>query len=325
MRELAGRPSSPFAEWNDEDVVLYDIEAMTELNLGPGGFARFSPDGTRLAWAAGQLGQWDELWVLDLSTGERRSIGPGRSLRWVDNETLVSHPPGVSNTEEIVDVASGERRPADGINLNPVYRPTEAAGWRLERIAQGEYPLWSSTYELTDLRGTHLPLRFDALEAVLALDGTLFVALSPAETSGAPEEGPHVETGLSNIFAVDPKSGEARYLATALATAPSFPFIATETTVAWTDDACGRTRETRGMRIYDRRSDSITEVLPRQWIVSAVGDVIGLDVFGPKTLIDARTLEYIAVLPENLIDVSWTRDLRYAAVGGVLGHGGPCG
>lgn len=325
VQELAPRPPSPFAEWNDEDVVLYDIEEMTELNLGPGGFARFSPDGTRLAWAAGELGRWDELWVLNLATGERRRIGPGRSLRWVDDETLVFHPPGVSNTEELVDVATGERRPANGINLNPVFGPTEAAGWRLDRIARGEYPLWSSTYELTDVRGTHLPLRFDALEAVLAPDGMLFVALSPEETSGAPEEGPHVEIGLSNIFAVDPESGEATYLATALATAPSFPFVATETVVAWTDDACGRTDETHGMLVYDRRSGVITEVLPRQWIVSADGDVIGLDVFGPKTLIDARTFMYLAVLSENLIDVSWTRDLRYAAVGGALGHGGPCG
>lgn len=64
MRALPPRPTSPFEWWNREDVVLYDVEEMTEENLGVGVSSAFSPDGARLAWAAGALGFWDELWVV---------------------------------------------------------------------------------------------------------------------------------------------------------------------------------------------------------------------------------------------------------------------
>ena len=324
-RSLAPPPPSPFEPWNGEDVLLYDAQTGTETNLGGGSYARFSPDGTRLAWAAGEPGRLEDLWILDLQSGERRSIGPGRSLRWVDDETLVVHPPGVTNTEELVDIATGNRRPANGINLNPVYRPAEVAGWRLDRVERSEYPAWRTTFELVDLSGTHLPLRFDATAAVLAPDGVLVVATVPENQSGPVFEGPHIEFGTTNIFAVEPETGAATYLASAVASAPNWAFDASKNHVAWMEGFCAAQEPDQPRtRIFDRGDGTVTELDVGLWLVLTPDGRLGRGAFGTTALIDIETLSYTFVLTEEVRDVSWSPDYRYAAIGFQLGHGGPC-
>ncbi len=326
-RTLGPRPPSLFAPWNREDVVVYDVQTMTETNLGPGGHARFSPDGTRLAWAAGTPGRFAELWVLDLVTGDQQLIGPGRSLVWVDDETLAFHPAGVSNTEELVDVATGARRPANGITLNPVYRPVEASGWRLDRVERGEYPRWRSTYELAHSSGARLPLRFDALRAVLTPDGTLFVVTVPDDPSGPPAElGPHIEFGTANVFAVDPASGEATFIASAVASAPGWAFDASASHVAWMEGFCGSQEPgVPSTRVFDRRNGTLTEIDDGMWLVLTPDGTIGRGAFGPTSLIDLETLDYTFVLPDGALDAAWSPDYRYAALSYAGGHGGRCG
>src|SRR5262249_43015480 len=77
-RTVAQKPPESFMPWNRTDVVLYDVEARTERNLGPGASALFSPDGTSLAWTTGSLSDdaGSELKVLVVATGEVRTLGP---------------------------------------------------------------------------------------------------------------------------------------------------------------------------------------------------------------------------------------------------------
>ena len=96
--------------------------------------------------------------------------------------------------------------------------------------------------------------------------------------------------------------------------------------MAWTDDACADAgTETNRILIQDRQSGRLTEVTPGHWISLAGGSLLGLDVFGPRALIDIGSLEYVGGLRQEAVDVRWSTDLRYAAVSFALGHGGPCG
>ena len=334
-RTLGPRPASPFAARTrgSVEVVLYDTRTMTERVLGIGGYADFSPDGTRLAWVTGaEPHRWTELRVLDLSSGDQRGLGKARSLRWVDDDAIVVHE--VENIMAVVDVTTGAHRPADGVNLNPVARSAEEAGYRLERVTVHEpYPFWRSTYRVTTL-ASGVTFEFDAYRAVLAPDGTVFLAtVSEPATRKRPTEGPDVGVMTSNIFAVDPRTRQATFVATAEPSFPNWPFDASARHVIWQDRACDPQPSTR---LYDRRAGVLAEVEGASvaeptfttvfWPAKFTpAGAIASGVFGAKTLLDPDTLGYLVVLPEGFADVSWSRDYRYAAVSTQLGHGGLCG
>ena len=324
-RTLAAPPASPFRPRADRsnDVVLYDVQTMTERVLGQGGFARFSPDGTMLAWVTGvEPPNWNELRVLDLRTGDERSLGRARALRWVDHRTIVVFEAG--NDLALVDVATGAHSPAGDVNLNPVERPIEEAGYRLERTLVHEpYPFWRSTYRVTRL-ATGASFEFDAYRAVLSPDGTIFLAtVSEVATRKRPTEGPDVGVMTSNIFALDPATKQARFIATAQPSFPNWPFDASATHVIWNDRACATDAATR---LYDRRSKRLVELSRTLWPQFTPAGAIASGAFGARILIDAETLAYLTVLPgEFSPDVFWSPDYRYAVMSTVQGHGGLCG
>ena len=325
-RTLGARPASPFAAYDRQSaqVVLYDVQTMTERPLGLGGYANFSPDGTRLAWVTGDERRlWTDLRLLELRTGDQRSLGRARSLRWVDDDTIVVHE--VGNEMALIDVATGVHRPAGGVNLNPVERAVEQAGYRLERVAKHEpYPYWRSTYRVTHL-ASGTAFTFDAYRAVLAPDGAMVMAtVSEPATRKRPIEGPDVGVMMSNIFAVDPATRQATFIATAQPSYPNWPFAASATHVIWQDDACG---EQRTPRLHDRRTGTLAEVRgPLEWpAVFTPAGAIASGTFGAKALIDAETLQYLVVLPGGFSDVRWSPDYRHAVVSEQLGHGGLCG
>jgi hypothetical protein len=134
-----------------------------------------------------------------------------------------------------------------------------------------------------------------------------------------------VETGLVNIFEVDPVPGIARFIATAVASAPNWPLTASTTHVAWTEDYCGLDPVGGHTRLYERSSGTITELDQGFWVDFTADGMLGLDEFGPRALIDPATLDYVFVLPHLAIDVHWSADARYAVVSFAGGHGGLCG
>lgn len=100
-RSLPPAPPETFSPWNGTDVVLYDIEAMTELNLGMGGFAAFSLDGRSLLWVSGNVleagDEGQRLSVLDVATGNRRVLGPARYATVVDDDHVALMLPGTNS------------------------------------------------------------------------------------------------------------------------------------------------------------------------------------------------------------------------------------
>lgn len=132
--------------------------------------------------------------------------------------------------------------------------------------------------------------------------------------------------GTTNIFLVNLLTGDATFVATTAYNAATgrwpmnWPLVANEHYVAWTESYCG---EPRGVtRIYDRATGQITELSTSEWLVLA-DDRLGLGEQGATAILDPATLEYLSVLPE-LSGVSWSPDLRYAAVGQGFSRGGVC-
>ena len=148
----------------------------------------------------------------------------------------------------------------------------------------------------------------------------------PRDPSGPPaQEGPDIEFGSTNIFAVDPATAEATFVTTATASAPNWAFDASSDHVAWMDGFCAAADQDEvHTRIYDRRRGMLTELDQALWLKLTPGGEIGDGQFGPQALIDIETLEYTTVLPVGFSDVAWSPDYCYAAVGFPLGHGGLC-
>lgn len=325
VRAVQPAPPSPFEPYDREsrEVVLYDTLTMTERNLGEGGMPRFSPDGSMLAWVAGsEPYEVGELRLLDLGTGDERWLGRARAIRWVDDETIVAYE--VGNELVLVDVATGEHEPTEPtiVNLNPVQRPIEEAGYRLEELVRFE-DFWRRTYQLTNL-ATGDTREFDAYRAVLAPDGALVLAtVSEPSTRIEPAEGPHGWwSHTSNIFEVDPDTGEATFIATAYPSYPNSPFDASEEHVMWTDRACNIDGDAV-TRLYDRETGALFDLDERLWAEFTPDGLIARGSFGAERLVDPETLEYVVVLP-FVADNFWTPDYRYSAVGFELGHGGVC-
>ncbi len=335
VRSLGAEPESPFEPWNGEDVVLYDTLTMTETNLGPGysGFRdAFSPDGTRFAWTAGPPTDLSEVWVLDLETRERRLVATGVIFRWLDDDTLYGRQPMGENTNGRLDVTSGEWSAADDIDPNDLFSTTESERWRLELpdlelLGPDAYPFWTREFVLHDRTGVLAPLRFEAYQAILAADGGLFIATTPEDQSGPSESlGPHIESGTTEIYEVDPQSGEATYIATAEASAPGWAFDASVSHVAWLDGFCA-VSDFSSLRtgVLDRSTRAVTYLDRGLWLSLTPDGQIGVGQFGARALIDLDTLNYTVVLPTDGWDISWSPDYRYAAVGFTFGHGGRCG
>jgi len=327
---LPEMPASSFSPWDGRSVMLYDVVEMAERNLGPGQFASFSPDGSRLAWVAGEPGLGEEAFVLELPDGEPRSLGPARTTRWLSNDEVVVHPPQPpgQNRREIVDITTGERREDEETVSEDAPRSEVIGSYRFERTPASEYPLWRYAYRVTDLRSAAVPpLAFEATAAALTSGGRLFVLAPPPEPSGPPANmGPHMEWGLANLFEVDVETGEVTLIATTVATAPNTPLAASSRYVAWADNFCGLPDAGLSRTlIHDLATERLVAFDRGAWVTLTERDELGIGEFGPRALLDLDTLEYSVVIDPNGFDIAWSSDYRYAARGFAGGHGGLCG
>ena len=333
-RSLPVPQAESFTPWNGTDVVLYDVDAMTELNLGRGGLAGFDAEGRRLLWISGDiLGRDDtgqQLWVMEIASRERRSFGPARVYSVVDETHLAVVLPG-TNRWELVDITTGARVALGG---PPEQRPTrvltEAAGFRLEVIATPQpYPYAYTAFRVVDTSGRLSPLEFETFRAQLAPDGTLFILTPPVDLQ--PQVGFFAgqgSWGMSNVFEVDPTTGRATWIASAATSTNGSPFAAGDRYIVWTENYCNIGTASRASdgrtRIYDRRARTLTELDQGLFVADVTPrNELAVGTFGADALIDASSLAYRVRFRES--DRVWSKDYRYAVVGITSGHEGVCG
>ncbi|MBI5284808.1 MAG: hypothetical protein HY874_06905 [Chloroflexi bacterium] len=313
-RSLGPRPAT-FRPWNGTSTMVYDIQTSTEIDLGTGSLGRFSPDSTRMVWIASDTPfDGGEAWMIDLRTMEKRDLGPGRLAGFVDDDHVgVTRP--ASNTTDVIDLTTGNRTPVEAIPFFPdPSNVTTPDGYNLRR--EGTDPSSPNRFFLTDPRTGILLLEFEASQAIPAGHGSLVVATVPVPVGEPNLQG--FRHGTTNIFLVDTATGTATFVATG-GHVVQFPLAANDEYILWTDNYCDDGKS----RLYDRKTGAITEIDATLWPAFTPGGLIIAGAFGGNALIDPKTLQYVATIPQAG-DSSWSPDYRYASLGISLGHGGLC-
>ena len=320
---LGTPPPSPFAPYDPalREVVLYDTATLTEQSLGPGGFPRFSPEGSYLAWIVftdpPSLME-GELHVLNLATGEERILGAARYAQWLADQRVLVFVRG--NEMATIDVVTGDYQSPNGASTNPPPERTEAAGLVLEDISPEVTgaPPWRRHYRLSHFDGSPPVVEFEAYRAALAPDGMVALAVAPLDAPidlpwGTPIEG--------NIYLADPTTMAATYVATGLLSYGAWPFDVSARYIFWTDDYCGLAARSR---LFDRVSGDLIELNDSFWGDFTPSGDLASGPFRAKHIIETETLTYRVSLPPQIIDSQWSPDYRYAATGFEQGHGGAC-
>lgn len=318
-------PTPAFESWDGESTVLYDTQEMTSLNLGAGTFGRFSADGRWMAWTAGPpYGDLSEraAWVINLGTKERRQLGAGNFLRFLNGgQALIQ---SAMETFEVIDLETGERTPVTELPPEGTPEPAQAVGeaYDLARIVDDNAtPYARNTYRVTDRATGALLFDFTALTAMPAGEGELVVAVPPDDE-------------LSNIFIVDIASQTATFVASAklhYEKGAASPLTANDDYVLWTEDLCSPTPG--NTRLFERSSKHLIEIRDSLYAWLRSDGLIAVGAFGPQRLIAPGTLTYVFSVPPRSEtpasessgpDVSWSPDYRYVSQGFAGGHGGYC-
>jgi hypothetical protein len=309
---VVGPRLDTFEPWDGESTMLYDIEAQTAKNLGPGWLGSFSPDSRRMAWVATD-GTNETAKVIEIATGMITELVPARArfLSWLgDRHVLVRLADGDGLYR--VDVTTGERTRFRRADLPPDYvESPNGDGYRYLREGTADN---RQQFTVFAPDGSAV-LRFRAYRAVWA---------GPAELAVATP----VTNGTTNVFLVDLETGEATFVATSKWREWNWPLAANAEYVAWTDDYCGG----GWTRILVRSTGEIVELDQNLWLAAFTpGGLLAVGAFGANALIDPQTFEYVAALPglepgqEAFGDKTWSADYRYASQGQFGGHGGLCG
>lgn len=361
--QLPERPKTDFAAWDGASVVVYDIETGEAHDFGPGSLARpafgehyfvyTSADHEVYAVdlrtmqkqfiAKGILAYFlgndyvvvnpgdNNFFGVDMKTRERIDLAELRDpllqsmaslrwggsflARWIDGRYAVRP---VENPQAVCEGSGPEQR---------LCLADTSSKWLVEDV-------WTEK----------VVLAFEANAVQPAGPGEIVIATTPLcneanwitdcpevlsklEAQAGAQGAPAAVQGTTNIFIVNLTTGEATFVATASFNARTgawpmkWPLVANADFVAWTESYCG---EPRGLtRIYNRATGQITELNVSEWLYLADGR-LGIGENGATAIIDPLTFEYTAVLPE-LSGPTWSKDLRYAAVGQSFGRGSVCG
>jgi hypothetical protein len=339
--------------------VLYDTQTGRETKMGRGSVARPAFGGNHFVYVSDS-----EVWLVDLTTLQRQSLGAGYVAFFLGAAHVVVNPG--DNNFVVIDLATGERFPFSEIK-DPLLKSMAQArsgGAYQARWVDGRYAIRqaqeptiacsqagadrrlcearaSEEWVIEDVTTGQDLYVFRANKVEPAGPGEVVVATTPAcrgQDGGLVEcyevlaklekEAPETFIeGLTNIYIVNLESGAASFVATASYNASgrawplNWPLAADASTVTWTESYCGQ--PAGFTRIFDRESVELTQLNVSAW-VSLRNGLLGFGEFGATAVLDPDTMQYTAVLPQ-LTDVSWSLDMRWAAVGAAFGHGGLCG
>ena len=353
------RPPSPFevADPRDGRMRLYDIEAGTVTDYGPGSMGEFSPDGRWLAWTSVESDSAIQA-LLDLDTGRVTHLGSatltqltfatdprygilferhseGRTVSVLDLTTLERRElvtgrevqlNGVVDEGALVTLMQDERRLYDletGKEL-----PVEGCCRFADRFAErrGDLVLTRASRNFRsplqiEQGGAHgVLLRISGLSASFAAPREI---IATSLLKGTTPADPSALNATLNLYLIDVDTAAVIFVATVDAPLGVVPFAANERYVVWAEGYCFGPGTTR---MLDRASGEIVELDFHTWVELTPAGLLGTgDGFGALALLDLETLEYVTVLPIGTIDVRWSPDYRYATTGETGGHGGNCG
>lgn len=290
-------PPSPFLPWNGRDVVLYDRATMTELNLGSGVNASFSPDGRRLAWmtSAPSSGNVPEIWVHDTETNRREFIASGVLDGWVNASTVALRGSTAVGARTLyLDVVTGA---VSDMGVQSPRWPVVGGRWQYQSLG--------GQWVLADVTGAVVPLAVSGPDSPMSQDGTALFT-----------------TFAGSVFEVDPETANARFLVTI---GPKLNFVhVSEFGVVWGEDWCNPDRSRAKTLVYGRETGSLIE------IAGAMETRVGPDRtlirnVVVQALLDLDSLRYTMVLPTISGVVAWAPALDRAALSGApSGRDGPC-
>jgi len=358
-RNLPNPPASPFIAWDGASVVLYDTQTGRETKLGRGSVSRPAFGGNHFVYVSDA-----EVWLVDLSTMQRQSLGSGYVAYFLGDSHIVVNPG--DNNFLAIELATGTRVSVAELK-DPLLKSMAQNRWggtfrarwidnryavRLVKDPEVVCTQAGNDRELCEARAGEewlvedvttgqILYMFRANKVEPAGPGEIVVATTPAcrgpdnaliecyeVLAKLENETPEAYiAGTSNIYVVNLESGEASFVATATYNASvrfwpmNWPLVADASYVAWTESYCGQ--PSGQTRIFDRSTTQLTEVNVSAWLSLRDGR-LGFGEFGPLSIFDPRAFQYTAVLPD-VTDVSWSADMRYAAVGAAFGHGGLCG
>jgi hypothetical protein len=350
--------ASSFSAWDGASVVLYDTQTGRETKMGRGSVARPAFGGNRFVYVSDA-----EVWLVDLATLQRESLGAGYVAFFLGDGHVVVNPG--DNNFVVIELASGARTAFTDLQdplLKSMAKARAGGAFRARwldgryaiRLAQDPSTACSQSTEqrlcearaaeawiVEDVAIGQVLYSFRANKVEPAGPGEVVVATTPACRGGdgslvecyevlaklAKESPETFVEGVSNIYIVNLESGNASFVATASYNASgrfwplNWPLAADAATVTWTESYCG---QPMGLtRIFDRASAELKELNVSAWVSLRNGQ-LGFGEFGATAVLDPSTMQYRVVLPE-VTDVSWSADMRWAAVGAAFGHGGLCG
>ena len=335
-KTLGPRPDSVFPTWDRRHTVVYDTASGKAIELGEGSGANFSLDSRWAAWIAGPLSNapsaaldlLGEAKIQNLETGERRTFGQGRAIVFVDAQRVAVLPPE-RGLWKVYDFATGKSSADQTTPGRTAYRLTPEGNqlW-VTPVKGSEFPRGGNARNTFDLRGPSgaLILQFQAVAAIPSAPNELVVATA-------------VQAGLTNIYVLHTDTGVAEPVTnTRYGNGPNWPFSATASAILWTEAFCS---DQQGhMVLFDRASKTLVEI--EDGIAPGRGDEHarsgslkpgGVIALGPSdsnvSLIDAATLQYVAVLPpvvpaDRPTLPVWSPDYRYASYTSAGGRGGLC-
>jgi DNA-binding CsgD family transcriptional regulator len=303
-------PPSPFKDWDGVSTVIYDTQTLKETNLGPGSLPSFSPDAQKAIWVAGDnavSGHDGEILLVELPTGVVTTLGISRSAWFVDNDTVAFFEPGdTTNSQISLDLRTGMKTPSVGGTVASQPTPTPY-GYRITQEKAGP----KGEYRIVSVLGPsgEILMPFDALNAI------------PADANHIAVQ-TRVNSGTTNVFLIDLKTGAAQFLGTARIPNSSSLILANARQVIWFDNFCSITEQQQAMVFQRANSELLAVDLPSNVAFTPDGRLL-VARFGGGALLDPITFAATATIPPAG-DIRWSPDYRYAAHGQTGGHDGPC-
>jgi hypothetical protein len=196
------------------------VVAGQTIDLGEGMLPQFSPDGSKVAWAAGEACDWDfsgpfEVRVMDLPTRETRVVASGDRVAWASNDELVFAEQGTNDWVRL-NLVTGEETPQG----NPwrddhQLRMAEKYGYYFERGAirdgeSGQVIAWPES------------------RALVLLDRERVILATPVT---------HADQ-RTNLFLLDLNTLQAEFLVSAHSSRGNWPLTAQGSKVMWVPHYC---------------------------------------------------------------------------------------